>query len=244
MPPELTEGASVSLIDGATLARRYREVRRATERLCDPLVAEDYVLQSMPEASPVKWHLAHTSWFFETFVLDAAVPGYRPFHPEFRYLFNSYYEAVGPRWPRPRRGLLSRPTVEEVYQYRASVDEQTARVFRTASVAGLETLASVLVLGLQHEQQHQELILTDLKNAWAANPLRPVYRETTWARGALPPARWLSFPEGLSWIGHDGGAFAFDNESPRHRRIPARLPAGEPADDQCRLPGLHRRRRL
>ncbi len=171
----------------------------------------------MPEASPVKWHLAHTTWFFETFLLVPFLPHYRPFRPEFAFLFNSYYEAVGPRWPRPRRGLLSRPTAVEVYQYRAYVDEQMARLFRTSDIEGRPDLAAVVMLGIQHEQQHQELIVTDLKHAWAANPLRPVYREATPESGEPPPGVWLSFPEGLAWIGHDGSGFAFDNESPRSR---------------------------
>src|SRR5947209_15028371 len=157
----------VTLSAGATLLSHYRAIRRATELLCDPLAVEDYLLQSMPEASPVKWHLAHTTWFFETFVLAPHLPGHQPFRPEFRFLFNSYYEAVGPRWPRPRRGLLSRPTVAEVYQYRACVDEEMARLFRGRSVESLGEIASVVMLGIQHEQQHQELIVTDLKHAWA-----------------------------------------------------------------------------
>jgi ergothioneine biosynthesis protein EgtB len=204
-------------IDGEALAGRFRAARRATERLCDPLATEDYILQSMPEASPVKWHLAHTTWFFETFVLARIVPDYRPFHPQFRVLFNSYYEAVGPRWPRPLRALLSRPTVAEVYQYRAFVDEQVARMLQTSSVSALREIAPVVTLGIQHEQQHQELIVTDLKHAWAANPLRPVYRERQPENPTPPSPAWISYPEGMSWIGHDGDGFAFDNESPRHR---------------------------
>jgi ergothioneine biosynthesis protein EgtB len=191
----------------------YTAVRRQTEELCSPLVTEDYGIQSMPEASPVKWHLAHTSWFFETFVLQTRLAGYRPFHPQFGFLFNSYYQAVGPRWPRPERGLLSRPTVAEVYRYRAHVDEHMARVFRLED----PSIRAVVTLGLNHEQQHQELILTDLKHAWAANPLHPVYRESGSVGGDPPRLAWVSFPEELAWIGHDGAGFAFDNESPRHR---------------------------
>ena len=201
----------------ATLLTFYRTVRRFTEVLCEPLVAEDYVLQSMPDASPVKWHLAHTTWFFETFVLIPCLPGYQPFHPQFAFLFNSYYNAVGPRWPRPRRGLLSRPTTGEIYDYRAHVDEQIARLFRTAGAQALQAIASTLMLGINHEQQHQELILTDLKHAWAANPLHPIYREVVPEAGDSPLSRWVPFPEGLVWIGHEGNGFAFDNESPRHR---------------------------
>lgn len=202
---------------GTALASHYCAVRRATERLCDPLETDDYLLQSMPEASPVKWHLAHTTWFFETFLLEPYLPGYQPFQPEFRCLFNSYYEAVGPQWPRPLRGLLSRPTVQEVYHYRTYVDEQMARLLRTPEVEVRPVVASAVTLGIQHEQQHQELIVTDLKHAWAANPLRPVYREAAPEVGDPPPASWLTYPEGLAWVGHGRGDFAFDNESPRHR---------------------------
>ncbi|HEX5273190.1 MAG TPA: DinB family protein, partial [Gemmataceae bacterium] len=144
----------------ATLSARYRAVRRATEALCEPLEPDDYVIQSMPDASPAKWHLAHTSWFFETFVLAAHVADYRAFHPQFAVLFNSYYDAVGPRWPRPARGLLSRPTVAEVYRYRAHVDEAMAVLFESGELA--DPVAGVVTLGLNHEQQHQELLLTDL----------------------------------------------------------------------------------
>src|SRR5207247_3531227 len=130
-------------------------------------------VQSMPDASPVKWHLAHTTWFFETFLLQRCLPVYRPYHPEFRYLFNSYYNAVGPGWPRLERGLLVRPTVAEVFLYRRHVHEHMTRLLaRTTD----EDVAGIVMLGIQHEQQHQELILTDLKHAWAANPLQPVYR--------------------------------------------------------------------
>jgi ergothioneine biosynthesis protein EgtB len=193
----------------------YDAVRRATERLCEPLVTEDYVIQSMPEASPVKWHLAHTTWFFETFVLTPHVPGYVPFHPEFKVLFNSYYNAAGPRLPRPQRGLLARPTVAEVYRYRAYVDEHMAHLLSLAP--SREQLAATIMLGINHEQQHQELIITDLKHAWSLNPLRPIYRASPMKTGEPPPHTWVTYPERLTWIGHDGAGFAFDNERPRHR---------------------------
>ncbi len=206
-------------------AARYREVRRTTERLCEPLAAEDFVVQSMPDASPAKWHLAHTSWFFETFVLAEGLSGYRPFHPQFGYLFNSYYNAVGERVPRARRGLLTRPTVEEVYRYRAHVDEAVARFLGGADSEALGRLGPILELGLNHEQQHQELLLTDVKHLFGGNPLRPAYRELpergAEASSALRAPRsapeWVSFSAGLRWLGHDGAGFAFDNESPRHR---------------------------
>src|SRR5437660_7540226 len=141
-PPAASPAAA-----GASLAGCYRSARRATEALCEPLETEDYLLQSMPDASPINWHLAHSSWFFETFVLLPHLPGYRPFHPLFAYLFNSYYNAVGPRWPRPQRGLLSRPTVVEVYRYRAYVDEHMASLFQPASVPILRSTAATILLG-------------------------------------------------------------------------------------------------
>ena len=202
--------------EAAILAAKYQAVRRCTEQLCEPLAVEDYVVQSMPEASPVKWHLAHTSWFFETFVLLPRLPGYRIFHPDFGSLFNSYYNAVGPQWPRAQRGLLSRPTVAEVYAYRAHVDEGLAKLLQPARRDLLADVAGTLVLGLNHEQQHQELMLTDLKHALAGNPLRPVYSRPVGSAGDSPSLEWLTFPAGVVAIGHEGDGFAFDNESPRH----------------------------
>jgi ergothioneine biosynthesis protein EgtB len=203
-------------------------VRGLTERLCAPLSDEDCIVQSMPDASPVKWHLAHTTWFFETFVLGPACPGYRPFHPRFAYLFNSYYNAAGDRLPRPRRGLLTRPTLAEVYRYRRHVDGALRRLLRDG--AGPEAARRTL-LGLHHEQQHQELILTDVKHAFSCNPLRPAYRarpepgdrgksQESGVRGQESgrgaSGVWLPYAAGLRWLGHKGGGFAFDNESPRH----------------------------
>ena len=171
----------------------------------------------MPDASPVKWHLAHTSWFFETFVLTPHLQDYRPFHPQYGVLFNSYYEAVGPRWPRAQRGLLSRPTVDEVRGYRHSIDEYLERLFQSADAEEFAGVAEVLRLGLHHEQQHQELILTDLQHAWSANPLHPVYGLAGRDNEAPPPpSAWIAFDGGVVPIGHDGDDFAFDNESPRH----------------------------
>jgi ergothioneine biosynthesis protein EgtB len=194
-------------------------VRAATEALCAPLSPEDMAVQSMPDASPAKWHLAHTTWFFETFLLsDPALGDYQPFHPSFVYLFNSYYEAVGPRHPRPRRGLLTRPSAADVFRYRAHVDAAVAqRVARLDAIASAR-LQPVLELGLNHEQQHQELLLTDIKHAFAQNPLRPAYHDLPAARPASVPAlRWVDFDAGLRRIGHAGDGFAFDNEGPRHR---------------------------
>ncbi|MGH7856641.1 MAG: ergothioneine biosynthesis protein EgtB, partial [Candidatus Binatia bacterium] len=200
-----------------TLVGRYREVRAATERLCRPLSAEDCALQSMPDASPTKWHLAHTTWFFETFVLERAVAGYRPLDPQYRYLFNSYYDTIGERHPRPERGMISRPSLEEIYDYRGRVDAAMLRLLERERLA--DEMACVVELGLHHEQQHEELILTDLKHVFSRNPLRPAYA----ADGRRPagagtvPLEWVAFPGGIASIGHDGQAFHFDNEAPRHR---------------------------
>jgi ergothioneine biosynthesis protein EgtB len=173
----------------------------------------------MPEASPVKWHLAHTTWFFETFVLIPHAPGYEPFHPAFGYLFNSYYNAVGDRLPRPRRGLMTRPTLEETYAYRSAVDRAMASYLDTAGESLPAEVADVIMLGINHEQQHQELILSDIKHALSLNPLRPAYRDDlpAPAAGGARPTEWIPFPGGLCWVGHDGAGFAFDNEGPRHR---------------------------
>jgi ergothioneine biosynthesis protein EgtB len=200
------------------LRSRYREVRQATERLCAPLAVEDCVPQSMTDASPVKWHLAHTTWFFETLVLVPTVTNYRPFHPAFRYLFNSYYNALGAQYPRPHRGLVTRPTVAEVREYRAYVDRQMEELLERHEQGEMRVREDVIVLGMNHEQQHQELILTDLKHLWSFNPLRPVYREAPApAARQVPPVTWFRFEEGIREIGHAGPGFAFDNETPRHR---------------------------
>jgi len=202
-----------------SLAGHYGAVRQTTEALCDPLATEDYVIQSMPDASPIKWHLAHTTWFFETFVLMPHLPGYRAFHPQFHVLFNSYYQAVGPRWPRPERGLLSRPTVAEVMRYRAYVDEHVAELWERHDAEVSGDVESTILLGINHEQQHQELMITDLKHAWSANPLRPKYCPELPAAAAAQRRQWRVVPEGLAWIGHSGACFAYDNEMPRHREL-------------------------
>jgi ergothioneine biosynthesis protein EgtB len=202
----------------ARLAALYREVRGLTEALCAPLAVEDFVLQSMPDASPAKWHLAHTGWFFETFLLGPHLPHYRPFNPRYGYLFNSYYNAVGDRVPRPERGLLTRPTVEEVYRYRAYVDEQMLALLSGAGAEALSRLRPLVELGLHHEQQHQELLLTDLKHLFGCNPLRPAYRELAPTPSApVPQLHWPTYAPGVRWVGHDGRGFAFDNEGPRHQ---------------------------
>ena len=192
---------------------RYRAVRAQTESLCTPLAVEDHVIQSMPEASPIKWHLAHTAWFFETFVLVPLLKGYRPFDPRFAELFNSYYQSVGAPLPRGERGVLSRPTVAEVHRYRAHVDEHIGVMLR----ANNPEITARITLGLHHEQQHQELMITDLKHAWSVNPLDPAYAAAAAVLGTAPALTWIDSPECTATIGHAGPGFAFDNESPRHR---------------------------
>jgi ergothioneine biosynthesis protein EgtB len=209
--------AAIEVHYWAQLRERFAAVRRATDRLCEPLSPEDCQIQSMPDASPTKWHLAHTSWFFETFLL-AGKPNFRPIDERYTFLFNSYYEAVGARQPRPQRGMVSRPSLKEVRQYRAAVDERMAELL-SADPEQLAAIEPVLTLGCHHEQQHQELILTDIQHALSLNPLRPGYSNpATTAESGLPTElEWIDYPAGLRWIGHTGDGFAFDNEGPRHR---------------------------
>jgi ergothioneine biosynthesis protein EgtB len=181
-------------------------------------VTEEYLIQSMPDASPTKWHLAHTSWFFETFILARHFPDYRPLNRRYAYLFNSYYTSVGARHNRPERGLLSRPTVDEVYQYRAHVNRHMQELFDRLDRETLAAVAPAIELGIHHEQQHQELILTDIKDALALNP--SCYRERTGdgsQKAATPPMEWHDYPSGIYEIGHRGEGFAYDNDTPRHR---------------------------
>ncbi|MCW8829094.1 MAG: ergothioneine biosynthesis protein EgtB [Gammaproteobacteria bacterium] len=200
-----------------TAAEAYRRIRHDSELLCEPLQAEDYLLQSMPQTSPPKWHLAHVSWFFETFLLQVYVPDYRPFQPQFRVLFNSYYEQVGPFHPRPQRGMLSRPTLEEIYRYRAWVDEQMAALIQTVAEEYWPEVALRIAIGLNHEQQHQELLLTDIKHNFWVNPLFPAYRsDLPPSTEVSAPLQWHAFEGGLGCIGQRGEAFAYDNEWPRH----------------------------
>lgn len=214
--------AATPVREASTLSEQYRQVREATQALCAPLATEDYVVQSMPDASPAKWHLAHTSWFFEEFVLQKAVRAHEFHDPDFRYLFNSYYNAVGPMHGRSSRGLLSRPTVQQVLDYRARVDERMSALLRDEGGIPAE-LARVITLGLHHEQQHQELLLTDIKHLFSCNPLLPVYiQQSPPATRAAPALSFRRFDGGLVYIGHDGersggAGFCFDNELPRHR---------------------------
>lgn len=199
-----------------SLEARFEAVRSYSESIVAGLPAEDLVPQSMEDASPLKWHLAHTSWFFETFLLRESLPDYRPLRDEYAYLFNSYYNAVGPQYSRPQRGMITRPTVADVLEYRAYVNQHMARLFDSAMT---EELAPVVELGLNHEQQHQELMLTDVKHLFAQNPLLPEFRPGSGAPSSEParPLEWVAFAEGVHWVGTDEDAFHFDNEGPRHQ---------------------------
>jgi len=204
--------------DRAAWLRRFRAVRDTTEALAAPLAPEDQCIQSMPDVSPTKWHRAHVTWFLETFLLGPHAPGYAVRHPAFAFLFNSYYQQVGKPFPRAERGLLSRPTAAEVGEYRAHVDAAMAVLIERADHATWESVRPLLELGLNHEQQHQELLLMDIKHVFSRNPLHPAYHPATGrAPGSIPPQSWVSFPGGLVEIGHAGGGFAFDNEGPRHK---------------------------
>lgn len=222
--PSATASPSTSLFDPLALddrdgwIERFRRVRAVSEEICAPLEPEDYVVQTMADVSPPKWHLAHTTWFFETFVLGEFARGYEAFHPAFNYLFNSYYNAIGEQYPRPRRGLLSRPTVRELYAYRRHVDAAMAGLLAGASAAVFDKISELVEIGLHHEQQHQELMLTDLKHILCSNPLRPVYRESSAVvRGEAPELEFCEYPGGVVCCGHEGDGFAYDNEGPRHR---------------------------
>ncbi|MDB5967257.1 MAG: ergothioneine biosynthesis protein EgtB [Polaromonas sp.] len=226
--PPAGSAASASTVAGSALsalAARFVAIRGQSERLVRPLSAEDCQLQSMPDASPAKWHLAHLTWFFETFILERFEPGFKPFDPGFRVLFNSYYNGVGDKYPRPQRGLISRPSLEDVLAYRSQVDARMLEVMARADTQGpaaaRDGLADLVTLGLHHEQQHQELLLTDIKHALSFNPGRPGYAKR-WPLAAVrpQPVNWLGYAGGLVEHGFDrtqDGPFAFDNETPRHR---------------------------
>ena len=210
-------GAPGDVQDGAALAARFRAVRSQSEALAAPLSPEDQQVQSMADASPTKWHLAHVSWFFETFILAPHFKGYRAFHPDYGYLFNSYYELIGPRHARPSRGLLTRPPLADVMAYRAHVDGHMARLLEGADRKALAVLAPLVTLGLHHEQQHQELLLTDIKHVLASQPLLPAYRDDLPApTGTAQPLEFMDFEGGIRRIGHDRDGFCFDNETPCH----------------------------
>src|SRR6266487_2494264 len=215
------------------LRDRFHQIRTFTNALCAGLEPEDYVVQSMPDVSPTKWHLAHTTWFFETFMLKKFVPGYRAEIPDYAYLFNSYYNAAGDMHRRDLRGLISRPTVGEAQRYRSSIDAHIDDLLSDADEKLIDEIEPILILGIHHEQQHQELLITDIKHVFAQNPLYPVFRERQPSHGygstsdiditSPNPARmrFLDFDEATVQIGHDGLGFSYDNESPRHRAVVA-----------------------
>ena len=203
------------------LAARFREVRNFTTGLCAELEPEDCVVQSMPDVSPTKWHIAHTTWFFETFILKKWMPGYRPEVPQYAYLFNSYYNAAGDMHRRDLRGLISRPTVKEAQRYRSSIDSYIDNLLSNVDENFLDEIEPLLILGIHHEQQHQELLVTDIKHVFAQNPLYPVFREhkadIVPAKGA--PMQFVDFEETVAGIGHEGSDFSYDNEGPHHRAL-------------------------
>ena len=202
------------------LIKRWRQTRLHSLLLIDALSEEDCQAQSMPDASPLKWHLAHTTWFFETFILETCETPFEPFDPAFRVLFNSYYNGVGDKHPRPQRGLLTRPPLEHVIDYRRNVDQ---RIFKCWQANPTDKIASLIELGLQHEQQHQELMLTDIKHLFSCNPLFPVYEPAPLPAPQVDvvdvPLQWRKFDASLLEIGQHGAGFCFDNELPRHRQF-------------------------
>lgn len=210
-----TEPCSSTDLHHVSVADQYLAMRNLSRQLCSPLSIEDHSLQPMPDASPAKWHLAHTTWFFETFILSQFTPDYQPYHPAFRNLFNSYYNAVGDRPLRTLRHVLSRPSLEEVRAYRKQVDETMIRLLERDLPGEAHEL---IALGINHEQQHQELIVTDVKNGLWTNPLRPAYRSKAAGRAdsGVPAQHWHSFSEGIYRVGFEGSGFAFDNEGPAH----------------------------
>lgn len=208
-------------MDSSSLAEKFQSVRAQTERLAQPLSAEDQTAQSMPDVSPTKWHRAHVTWFFETFILSEFAPGFTRYNGTYWYLFNSYYESLGDRYPRPQRGVITRPGAHEVGDYRQVVDRQMLDLLASADDGTISKLAPLVELGLNHEQQHQELILMDIKHVLSLNPLQPAAYEL---RVATPQdsgsqVRWIDFAGGLAEVGHRGDSFHFDNEAPRHRVV-------------------------
>jgi len=207
-------------IGNTSLRTCYIRVRQQSGVLCEPLEVEDYGIQTIAETSPPKWHLAHTTWFFETLLLKPFLSGYREFQPLFAQLFNSYYDTIGRYHSRSERGLLSRPTVAEIYRYREYVDEQMMHLLSCHDPRHREEIIRYTMLGINHEQQHQELMLTDIKHNFAYNPLRPAYRERRIAsveKARTKPLQWIGFEGGVTMAGYEGGGFSYDNETPRHK---------------------------
>lgn len=220
--PSMTQEHSIPVdtTDRKTLADRYRSVRKFSEKIAAPLKTEDYIVQSMPDASPAKWHLAHITWFFETFLIKKFDERYTSDFPQYDYLFNSYYVQAGERFSRDQRGMISRPTVKDVYAYREEIDKTVIDLIMNAESETLDEMAEVLEIGFNHEQQHQELMITDMKHMFSINPLNPEYEKKTFDENRkAPELNFISFDEGLYEIGHDGRSFCFDNETPRHRQF-------------------------
>ena len=215
------KGSHSNLNDGQTrtdLLKRFQQVRKFSEELCNPLETEDYVLQTMPDVSPTKWHLAHTTWFWEAFVLKEVDPDYTSPNDFYDYFFNSYYVQVGKRWARHQRGLLSRPTVKEVYNYRRIVDERMNELISSLDENKLSEMIVTINIGLNHEQQHQELMLTDIKHVFAFNPQYPVYNiGNNTSKKSASAINWHNFEGGIVEIGYDGKSFFYDNEKPVHK---------------------------
>ena len=204
--------------DADTLVARYDEVRAHTETLAAPLSPEDQTVQTMPDVSPTKWHRAHVTWFFETFVLADHEPSFKPYQDRYWFLFNSYYEGVGPRHARAERGFVTRPGAHDVGLYRADVDSRMRDLVTTLDGGSLEKLTSTIELGFHHEQQHQELLLMDIKHVLSVNPLQPTYAGSPLAPSAPDPWGWVDVEGGLVEVGHRGGGFSFDNELPLHQQ--------------------------
>lgn len=218
----MTSGSTALTTDAPTLIDRYAEVRSYTERLAAPLSPEDQTVQSMPDVSPTKWHRAHVTWFFETFILSEHEQGFRPFQDQYWFLFNSYYEQIGPRYSRPMRGVISRPGAHDVGLYRSNVDDRMRDLLDGAGDRGLAELISLVELGFHHEQQHQELLLMDIKHVLSLNPLQPAYAGGPAPSGTSGPLGWRDYDGGLVEIGHQrsaDGDFCFDNELPRHQQF-------------------------
>ncbi|GAA1740265.1 ergothioneine biosynthesis protein EgtB [Aeromicrobium alkaliterrae] len=203
--------------DPARLEARFEQVRAHTESLAEPLSPEDQTVQSMPDVSPTKWHRAHVTWFFETFLLSEVEPDFAPFQDQYWFLFNSYYEAVGPRYTRADRGFITRPGAHDVGLYRQNVDARVRELITQVDGGTLDKLGSTIELGFHHEQQHQELLLMDIKHVLSVNPLRPVYAGTPSPRSEPDTMGWVDVEGGLVEVGHEGAGFSFDNELPRHR---------------------------
>ena len=208
-----------ALSRASALTERFQVVRDFTSLLASGLAPEDCVVQSMPDVSPAKWHMAHTTWFFETFIVKKWISGYRSTVPEYAYLFNSYYNAAGDMHRRDLRGLISRPTVEETHRYRESIDDYVCQLLADASTGLLDELAPLIELGIHHEQQHQELFVTDIKHVFAQNPLYPVFRRSDQSAGDVKAMKFVEFDKAMVLIGHSGPSFSYDNEGPQHQAL-------------------------